>query len=179
MNMQQLYSTKEREIILDYLLENPDEKINMNALARKLKVSPAQVYNYLKILEKYRLFKGKLIDNSISRSLRMLKNLNEIKKSGVIEQIKKKIKNVKGIGVYGSWANGTNHSRSDLDLWIKTEKDLSDLELAQLNKGLSKTIKAPVEVIVLTPERMTHLKEKTESLYYSLFNSILLWGDAL
>lgn len=180
MNMQPLFSTKERELILDYLLDNPDEEINMNGLARKLGVSPGQVHHYLGILEKQGLFRNrKLVDNAITRSLRVVKNLNRIKESRAVERIRKKLPRAKGIGVYGSWANGTNKWSSDLDLWVKINKDLSDLELAKLNKELSEKIGVSVEVLIATPDRMEHLRKNVESLYHSLFNSITLWGESL
>ncbi|MCD6522168.1 MAG: nucleotidyltransferase domain-containing protein [Candidatus Diapherotrites archaeon] len=178
--MQPLFSTKERELILDYLLDNPNEEINMNALARKLGVSPSQVHHYLGILKKEGLFKNKkLVDNAITRSLRVVKNLSKIKKSQIIKRIRKKFPRVRGVGVYGSWANGTNRKGSDLDLWIKIDKDLSDLDLAKINKELSKRMEVSVEVLVATPERMEHLRKNVESLYYSLFNSITIWGESL
>lgn len=178
--MQPLFSTKEREIILDYLLDNPDEKVNMNALARDLKISPGQVHHYLNILKKHGLFKNKKLgDNAIVRSLRITKNLGRIKNARVVGCIRKKVSGIKGVGVYGSWADGTNKKYSDLDLWLKTDKDLTDLELAKLNKELSKRVGVPVEVLVTTQERLKHLKSKTESLYYSLFNSVKVWGEVL
>ena len=177
MNMQPLFSTKERELILDYLLDNPGEEVNMNALARKLEVSPGQVHHYLKILEGHGLFKDKrLVDNAITRALRLLKNLAEIEDFELVKTIRKKVRKAEGVGVYGSWANGSNKSSSDLDIWVKSDKDLSDLNLAKLNKELSAQVGVSVEVLVLTPERMRHLKSKAESLYHSLFNSVILWG---
>ncbi len=177
--MQPLFSTKERELILDYLLGNPNEEINMNALARKLGVSPGQVHHYLGILEGCGLFKNKmLVDNAMTHTLRLSKNLARMGRFEVIKTIRKRVKRAVGIGVYGSWANGSNKKGSDMDIWVKSDVDLNDLDLSKLNKELSIRAGVPVEVLVLTAERMKHLKNKAESLYYSLFNSITLWGES-
>ena len=177
--MQPLFSTKERELILDYLLDNPDKEINMNALARELKVSPGQVHHYLAILETKGLFKNKkLSNNPATRALRFIKNLMKLEGAKIIKTIIKKTDKPTGIGVYGSWANGSNKQNSDLDIWIKSTNDLSDLELSKLNRELSERMGVSVELLILTPKRMDHLKNKTEALYYSLFNSITLWGES-
>ena len=179
MDMQPLFSTPEREKILDGLLDNPGP-LNAGAMAKALAVSRSQVYNYIGLLEGRGLFKnGKLVDNATTRSLRATKNLMAMRGAGAVSAIRKRLPKAKGIGVYGSWAKGANTPTSDVDIWVKLDRDVDDLSLARLNKELSTKIGAPVEVLAASPARMEHLRKTAESVYHSLFNSVTLWGESL
>lgn len=180
MKVQPLFSTKERELILAYLLDHPSEKINMNQLARKLKVSVGQIHKYVSILRKEGIVKGISIqDTSMVRSLRVLRNLQRIGERKLINRLKRRIPDISGIGIYGSWANGTNTENADLDIWIKLEKSPADIDIAKTRKELENVIRVPVDITIATPERMKHFREKSDSFYFSLYNGIKLWGEEL
>ncbi|MFH1752265.1 MAG: nucleotidyltransferase domain-containing protein [archaeon] len=180
MNMQVLFSTDEREKIMNYLLYNPSKEINLNEIARQVKVSPGQVHKYVSILRKLGIVKSNFLKESpLVNSLRLTQNLVFIEKKKIVKKLKKGIPEIKGIGVYGSWAKGTNYEDSDLDVWIKIEKTPSDKNLYELKKEIEKSSKVAVDLMALTPEKLLHLKEKSESFYFSLFDTIHLWGESL
>ena len=180
MNMQPLFSTKERELILNYLLDHADLPINMNQIAREIGVSPSQVHKYVSILRQCKLVEGsEVLDTPLLNTLRLIKNLNIIDEFGVVKKIRKAIPSAKGIGLYGSWAGGRNTRQSDLDLWVKTDIEVSDLEIAKISRTISEGLRAEVELLIATPRKIDFLQKKAESVYYTLFNSMLLWGEPL
>ncbi|MBI5035829.1 hypothetical protein HZC09_00655 [Candidatus Micrarchaeota archaeon] len=180
MNIRELLSTEEREKILGHLLGHPAEKINMNALARTLKVSPGQVHKYVAILRKEGLAKKDgFRETPVTRALRVLFNLKKIKEAGLVETMRRRFRKATGIGVYGSWAAGTNVENADLDLWLKMQLEPGDLEIARARKEAEKRIGAPVDFTIATPERLERFREKSDAFYFSLYHGILLWGEDL
>lgn len=111
--------------------------------------------------------------------MRAAKNLSEIEKSRVTHIIKKEIPAAKGIGVYGSWVHGTNYEKTDLDLWVKAPKNPSDLQVARARREIEKKVGVPVDLTCFDKEKLEQIKEKSDSFYFSLYNSIKLWGEDL
>ncbi len=180
MNVSQLFSTKEREKILDYLLEHPSEQINMNKLARKLNLSPGQIHKYISMLRKSHLVeRDKLKETPFTRAFRLVNNLKRIEKSKIVSLLRTTSPGITGMGMYGSWASGSNLESADLDIWLKVKNEAADEDIAKVRKELEKKLGAPVDIIVATPERLEHLHEKSDSFYFSLYNGILLWGEGL
>jgi predicted nucleotidyltransferase len=87
---------------------------------------------------------------------------------------------VKGLGLYGSWARGTNHQESDLDVWIKADSLPPESVLARLQKDLSLQSDSEVNLLVLTPEKLERLKKDDTPFYNSLvMSSVTLKGEPL
>jgi len=161
-------------------LRHPSEKINMNAISRKLSVSVGQVHKYVSILRKEKLvIADRLKDSPITRALRVLWNLDEIESTGLTGIITKELPNAKGIGIYGSWASGANMEDADIDVWIKLGKEPSDLKVAGVRKKLERALGVPVDIAIITPERLEHFMEKSDSFYFSLYHGIILWGEGI
>jgi len=180
MEMQPLFSTVEREKIMRYLLENPSTEINMNAMARRLCLSPGQIHKYVSLLRGNGLVEGKwLRDTPLVRALRLIDNLRRIDDARLVRLARRYLTGVKGIAVYGSWATGSNLETADLDIWVKMAKEPKDAELAALRRKLGEAIGAPVDILIATPGRLEHLKSKNESLFHSLYHSIVLWGEGI
>ena len=172
MNMNELYSTPERERILKYLLYNQGEK-TMRDLAKETNVSPAGVHKYLGILEKAGVAKGsKLFEVPQVHSLRLTHNLEKLKNANLTGLIKKKIPGVSGIGVFGSWAN-------DIDVWVKVEKEPGMLKSTQIRKELENKLGSGVDLIWLDEARMRGHMEKNPPFYFSIYYSIVLWGKRI
>ena len=179
MNITRLLSTKEREKILGYLLTRPSEEMTMRALAGKLGLSAGQIHKYFGILRKEGLFEGdRLKEGPLTASLRLLWNVKRIEEAGVVEILRRRIRKVAGIGIYGSWAAGTNSEDSDLDLWVKTEAEpLDDLEIAKARKELESKLGVPADIVIASSERLKRFREKSDAFYFSLYNGRLLWGE--
>ncbi|MFH0818070.1 MAG: nucleotidyltransferase domain-containing protein [Candidatus Micrarchaeota archaeon] len=180
MNINPLFASEERERILSYLLEHPSERINMNQLARKLRLSPGQIHKYMTILRKEKLVtKDLLKPTPLTNVLRMMNNLKRIERAGIVDLLKENFPKSTGIGMYGSWASGANVENSDLDLWLKMRKEPKDLEIARIRKQIENILGAPADIVIATSERLEHFHEKSDSFYFSLFNGITLWGEVL
>jgi predicted nucleotidyltransferase len=68
----------------------------------------------------------------------------------------------KGIGIYGSWARGTNTMESDLDLWILVDTYSRDLEfqVAGFQHELAQALGYEVHSLILTREKLRDLSRK-------------------
>ncbi len=182
MNISPLFSTPKRELLLCRLLSRPSETLNMNGLARELKISPGQVHKYAGILQKEGLFEsrgGKLADSPNTRALRVVCNLKRAESGRVVQILRRYFPNAAGIGVFGSWVKGTNNEGSDFDVWIKIENEPEDLLVARARRELERSLGVPADITIATPSRVSGFKEKSGSFYFSLFSGITLWGAEL
>ena len=86
----------------------------------------------------------------------------------------------RGLGLYGSWARGTNHQESDLDVWVRADSLPPESVLARLQKDLSQQADCEVNLLVLTPEKLERLKREDKPFYNSLvMDSVTLNGESL
>jgi len=180
MKVYKLLSTNEREEILGYILEHPSERINMNKLARVLGLSLGQIHKYVTILREYKLvIDDRLQEIPLTCALRLLWNIKRIKEGDVVGILRRSLPDITGIGVYGSWASGTNSEEADLDLWINMEKEPDDISIAKVRRELETRMRLSVDLTVTTVERLNHLRKKSDAFYFSLYNGIVLWGERL
>lgn len=180
MNLSMIFSTKEREKILDYLLKYPTKKINMNKLARDLDLSPGQIHKYVSILRKEKIIANdQLKEFHITFALRLLLNHKRIQKANIVKILHNSFPQLKGLGIFGSWARGTNLEGADLDIWLKMEDEPNDLEIAKAKRAIERKIKVPVDLVIASPKRLKHIKEKSDAFYFSLYSGINIWGEEL
>ena len=85
-----------------------------------------------------------------------------------------------GIGIFGSWAEGTNTYESDLDMWIMVDPYPSEHELARLQKDIRTMAGVEVNMLVLTDEKVERIKRTDLPFYNSLVRtSIILKGESI
>lgn len=181
-----LLSTEKRKKTLDYVLLNHStiKNYSVRMVARELKLNGSFVSRFFSKLIKIRIMSEKFevkTKNPLTRALKILLNTEKVQKSNIVETAKKVFgKNFLGIGLYGSWANGTNTQLSDMDLWIKLRKYESMEKTVEFLSLLKKKISVEVNLEVLYPERIEELKAKDKVFYHALlFSSIVLEGDGL
>ncbi len=180
MNISAILSTEDRVKILEYLLFHQIGKVGIRKVAAELKLSPALIHKYVNILEKEGIvMDGALVETLNVHALRLLFNLKRIEDAKITHTAKTRLKSIEGIGVYGSWSNGTNNEKSDLDLWLKIRDEPSDSELSKLRNELEAKIGVAVDITIATPERLKHFREKSDSFFYSLHHGKVLWGKNL
>jgi predicted nucleotidyltransferase len=170
-----IFSSDKRIKILEYVLYQ--DYCTVSTVARELFLSKGFVSTYLLMLNKKEILrksKGYQPTNTPqTRIIKILLNVNKID----LSKIKKPF--IKGIGLYGSWANGTNTIKSDLDIWIKTEKYPDEKELATLSKILREMLHTEIQLLVLTHQKREQIKKDTP-FYCSLrYTSLLLWGEPI
>jgi len=84
-----------------------------------------------------------------------------------------------GIGLYGSWAEGTNTEESDIDLWVYVKTLPTGIMVAELERDISRALSAEVHVLVLNREKIAGMKDTDEPFYRSFVKqSITLEGDS-
>lgn len=171
---------RDKEKILEYMLANPAKKVGVRELAKTLHLSPAHVSRTLSDFRADRLVdKGTInLANPLVRSLKIFFNIRAIQDKNIV----KKLTAVKtnGVGIYGSWASGTNYEDSDLDIWIKVNKHPGEVKVASISGELRKALERQVQILVLTPERIKRMKDTDPLFYYSLvYGSMILWGEAI
>lgn len=177
-----LFSTSERVAVVRFIVNNPTQTFRVRNLSKTLKLSPAHLSRILKQLMRLKIIKNDAVDlqNPLVRTIKLLFNIEKLTEIKLVESAKKLIPNLRGIGIYGSWATGTNYEDSDLDLWIKTDKVADERNVAKLNSLLIKRIGKEITILTLWPEKIKNLKERDEVFYYSLiFGSIIMFGEGI
>ena len=177
MNIEILFSTKERIKILSHLIYKKNY-ISVSKVSGDINLSKGLVSKYLDFLVKEGVLKrsgGKfLVKNNIqTKAIKILLNLNIFDNNFF-----KKYRFVKSAGLYGSFVKGTNNEDSDTDLWIFVEKT-NDENLAKLTNELQKKF-GNIKPLYLTKEKIILLKKEDMIFYYSLiFGSIVVYGDEI
>jgi predicted nucleotidyltransferase len=88
----------------------------------------------------------------------------------------------RGIGIYGSWARGTNTRDSDLDVWVLVDEYSAGLEfrVAESDQDLSKVTNGPVHSLILTREKLDFIASSDKPFYANLIrNQITIEGESL
>jgi len=171
---------KEKERTIDFILSNPTREIRVRELARQLRVSPAHVSKTLKALRKHNVLKDGKVDlsNPYVKALKIFFNIKKLAEKNIPDKLR--LLGIAGAGIYGSWASGTNHEDSDLDIWIKVDKHPGEVRVASISVDLRKTVGSNVQILVLTPERLARLRKEDPLFYFSLvYGSMLIYGEAI
>lgn len=175
--LSEFFSSKKRIEVLRYVLYK--DTLKVTTVSKELSLSKGFVSEFLSLLNSNGILKKNKsnvynpTNISITKAIKILLNIERID----LLKINKPF--IKGIGVYGSWANGTNTVDSDIDIWIKTDKYPDEKELAHLSKILREMTLTDVQLLVLTPEKIEEIKKDT-SFFSSLYNgSFLLWGEPI
>jgi len=175
-----VFSSEERVKLLVFLLNNPGKELSVRGIARELGLSPAFVSAFIKKLRKEGLVGKKIrfFDPRI-KALKILLNVKQLFEAKIVEVFLREFPAVKGIGFYGSWANGLNYVDSDLDLWVKVVGRTDERKLLNVVRAIKKKLGVQPNILVLTPEKINNLREKDFVFYCSLVNSFLLWGEQI
>jgi len=179
--LSKLFSTGQREKILDYLLENSSAGYRVREVSKYFGVSVGSASQFLSLLRKNKILtrKGDVFQidtkNPLTRALKIVMNVFKIE-FGVL----KKIPGLLGTGVYGSWANGTNKEDSDIDIWLKVKERIGEEVIAGTSRQLNKKMNRKIQLLILNPEKIELLKKEDPIFYYSMvFGSIVIHGESL
>lgn len=171
-----LLTTEKKLRLLEGILFSHGEKVLVRAIAKKLDMNPGYVSILIKKMEVGDIVeKGRVNDGSPRvRSLKIVLNIDKV--TGAWEKLKRR--KIRGFGVFGSWAKGTNSESSDLDAWIKTDKELGAQDISEIRKILrDETGATEVSLIAFTNDRITEIKEKDPLFYSTLLNSFYIGGE--
>lgn len=97
-------------------------------------------------------------------------NEAEVRRSGLLAFLNSELA-YPTIILFGSYARGENHPRSDMDLFIiADEKKELDLEPYEEKLGV------PIHILLHTPEEVQSLRKSNKELLHSVLNGIILEG---
>jgi predicted nucleotidyltransferase len=171
-----LFRTKERLALLRAALTVP--ACTVQQIAGKTGISKGLVSQYLALLEHHDLLTRKdrmyhANNTAWTAAVKRLLNIDLVR--GVFH----KPAWVLGIGMYGSWAEGTNMDESDLDLWVYIAEPPGGIAVAEVERTISRALSVEVHILVLSREKITGMKKSDEP-FYRLFTrqSITLDGES-
>jgi len=147
-------------------------------ITAKTGLSKGLVSPFLALLEREGILQRKdltyhLVFSPLTVAIKRLLNIDRI------TVVAKKPVWASGIGLYGSWAEGTNTEESDIDLWVYTKTLPTGIMVAELERDISRELSAEVQVLVLTREKINGMKDSDEPFYRSFVKqSITLEGDS-
>jgi len=172
--------SKGRNRIMEFVVDNPTKEIKVRQLARELRLSPAHVSRTLEILKKCKVLVNGRVDlsNPYARALKIFFNVKKLIEEDVVKAFKEL--EVLGIGVYGSWANGTNNEDSDLDIWVKVDKHPGEMKIASVENSVRRALGRDVQTLVLAPDRIERMRKEDPIFYYSLaYGSFVISGESI
>lgn len=181
--LEKLFNSKARFEILKLLLFNKDKEYHLREISKVTKLAPSVVFHELQNLKKINLVtyekKANLVIYSINQNNPIIQDLKNIfiKTDLVGGVIKQKLENkVKYCLIYGSFAKGTETSKSDIDLLVVSE--MKEDELLNLIIPLEKEINREINYILWTEK--TFKKKAKDNHLLKTINSdkiIMLVGD--
>jgi predicted nucleotidyltransferase len=178
-----LFKTEERTKILRYVMFR--SSFSVSEVSRAAGVNKGLASRYLRILEKLGLLERdgrtySLLDGALPRVVRLLLNLEKLDVPTLGLGPFDGPKGIKGLGLYGSWANGTNRLDSDLDVWISSDNLPDEMGLARLQRDLSHRAGTEVNLLVINQQKLAELKINDPPFYNSLImNSLTIKGNPL
>lgn len=161
--------TKTNLKILNLLFK---ESLHIREIAEKLDCSPAKVHKAVQLFKKKDIVKEQKVKNrkviSINTDSCELKRIRSLINLDSFLNTKayKKLKKIGKLGLYGSFAAGTDDSGSDIDLWIFTDK--KELELRSFIRELEKELEKPVRILILNKEKLKIFQKNDPEFYIRL-----------
>ena len=169
--MLDLVNTK-REEVLRFLCSKPSEEFNISEISELTGISKPYISEELDYLEEQGVVKirrrsnqkiaGFNRENDEALNLKRLVNLNEFYSSGILSKVVEEYQYPEAIVLFGSFADGEDTEKSDVDLAIITDKELSLKGLEVMNRS--------VNIVEFTEDSI--LPEMLES----LANGITVYG---
>lgn len=164
--------------ILRYFFINPSQKNYINKLARILDVDPGNLSRKLQEMEKEGIldseFLGKQRYYFINKKYPLLKETKkafELKYGlgDLIARELKKIKEIKEVYMFGSYAKGNFEAESDIDILIIGNHPI--LKVTKLLLPIQKKIRHEINVIDLTEKEFEKRKKDKDEFIINIFNS--------
>ena len=134
--------------IMKIFFENPEKRFYIRELAKMTGLSPPGVMKIVKKLEKERLLvskKGKVVKNVFAVDtekfiqLKRFYNVISLFNSGLIDFLRGEYEEPEAIVLFGSYAEGSDTSKSDIDVAIVTKKRAKP-DLTKFGKRLKRKI---------------------------------------
>ncbi|NOZ81292.1 MAG: winged helix-turn-helix transcriptional regulator [DPANN group archaeon] len=157
------------------------EDLSIREISEKIGCSPGKITQATKIFEKYGIVnvtkrKNRIIlkpnyNSQFYCKIMSLSNTHRIVRSRTYARLAK----IGTVGIYGSYAKGTDDANSDIDLMIWTDK--KDIEVRGMIRALSKEIGLPVNSLLLNKKKVAQLKTRDDEFYSRLAKELIVLND--
>jgi len=177
-NLTNIFTKKNLEI-MSMLQQQP---LHIRDIAEKVHTSTGTAQSAVKLFEQQgfvseRKEKNRKIVSMNNSSPLLIKIKALVNTQQIIDS--KNIKSLMSagkVGIYGSFAQGTNDESSDIDLWIFADKEIKDL--IESSRALEKELGRKVNLLALNKKKLNELKNNDSEFYIRLkLTSTLLNGD--
>lgn len=172
-NLPEIFKTEERIRILEFVSKS--ESVTATDVINETGVSKALVSRYLHLLARTGLLEKKNRDyfwqnSSLCAAVKRLMNIELLTENIDLPDW------AGAIGVYGSFARGTNMLESDIDLWVFIPEYAQDYELktAELEKKIRDRTGYETHILILTDDKLEHLKNHDSPFYTNLTNTSVI-----
>lgn len=171
---------KNMEILVPFF-DEPNREFSVREFARAAKISPAAASYQLKGLAKQKfllsreerrcvLYKADESSDAY-RDAKLYRNIRRIRLSGLIGFLEKELQHPLAIFLFGSYAKAENRKGSDLDIFVLSNKK-KQLNIEQYEKSIG----APIQLFVHSPQEVVLLKNKNPNLLNNIANGVRLYG---
>jgi predicted transcriptional regulator with HTH domain/predicted nucleotidyltransferase len=189
LNYFELTRSKVRRKILAYFFSNIEQELYLREIARLLDEDPGNLSKELSKLEKEHLFSFRIRGNQKYYSLNKEYPLfNEIKSvvfktvgiTGLLRELIAHSAGVNAAFIYGSYANSTENTYSDIDLCLIIDNNIfnDDTFIAEINK-IEKSILRDIEYIYYSENEWNKKIKLQDSFILNLISQpkIVLAGE--
>lgn len=167
--------------ILNLFLKEPNRKFQLRELSRLTELSTTAVKSSLVELSKERLIAQKrekkyvfFESNRNKDEYKLIKkffSVISLKESGLLDFLDSELNHPEAIILFGSAARGEDTEKSDIDIFVLTEKK-KEVILKDFEKKLKKSIK----VLLLSGSEFNEAKNKNPELINNIANGMILKG---
>lgn len=173
--------------ILKIFLDKPNHSFYTKEISRNTGIGSGTVNLFLKNIHKDNILTKEIVGNVhlyqlnnesfLVKQLKIFNTLLEFKKFKFIDGFLKENNEIISLILYGSYANGENDTKSDIDLLILVNRKREFIEVLQ---KLERKTKKRISTQVLTISDWEKIKQKDKIFYESILqNHIVLFGSGL
>jgi predicted nucleotidyltransferase len=172
--------------LLEHFLNNPNRESYIREIARSLDMSPRSVQVYCDLYEKDSIFlsehKARVREIRLNNELPLVKGLKRayflvrLNESAALKAVVEKNPGMISLAIYGSYAAGENDERSDIDIFVVSDRKVDRTPFLKLEKELAVTI----QLTEMNLAKWISLKKKRDRFADSvLTNCIVIHGVRL
>jgi predicted nucleotidyltransferase len=175
----ELFKSEDRLRILRYVAER--ENVTVQTVAKTTRVSKPVVSRYMHLLVRNGLCKrtGRTmawIPSPVGSAIKRFLNII------LLDEHLLDTSWAESIGMYGSFARGTNNAGSDIDVWVLVSKHSDEIEahVAELRHTLSHSLGYDIHILILTREKLQDLSLKDAPFYEEFMtDQVVIRGAAI
>jgi predicted nucleotidyltransferase len=168
----------EKNIKILRMLSNNDF-LYLREISDKANIPPATVHQALKLFRNLGFIQERSEKNkkivSLSRNNLILKKTKSLVNIYILFNNAwfKKLNRQGIVGVYGSYAHGSDDAGSDIDMWIFTDSGIGLPGLQPIIKNIENDVKREIRLMLLTKSKLERIRKSDPEFYFRIrFGSV-------